>query len=184
MYRLKLILKLICGHTSRWWKVGEKYGLCHFPPCDVFEKNLPWNHNFHLNNLILWFPRLRLSMLFNYINAIYNQIYSALSSVSKNRLHTDIGYIPIFFDFRFKNFFISGLTKSPITSGKVKICRQIFDMFLRMFQTICRPIFSDFEPATLFSTLMTHIHGTGSHMSHSDVIYFTGLKSSLEQEIS
>ena len=82
----------------------------------------------------------------------------------------------IFFDFRFKNFFISGLTKSLITSGKVEFRRQIFDMFLRIFQTICRPIFSDFEPATLFSTLVTHIQGSMSHMSHNDVIYLNDRK--------
>ena len=45
-----------------------------------------------------------------------------------------------------EKFFISGLTKTPVTSGKLRICRQIFDMFLRMFQTICRQILSDFEP--------------------------------------
>ena len=82
----------------------------------------------------------------------------------------------IFFDFRLKNFFISGLTKSLITSGKVEFRRQIFDMFLRMFQTICRPIFSDFEPQIRFSTLVTHIRGSMSHMSHSDVIYLTDRK--------
>ena len=66
----------------------------------------------------------------------------------------------------------------------VKICRQIFYMFLRMFQAICRPILSDFEPRKQFSTLVTHIQRSMSHMSHNDVIYLTDQKWSLESEVS
>ena len=47
----------------------------------------------------------------------------------------------IFFDFRFKKCWFP-VRLSPIISD----CRPIFDMFLRVFQTICWPISNDFEP--------------------------------------
>ena len=83
-----------------------------------------------------------------------------------------------------EKIFISSPNKSPIISGKSNFFLQIFDMFLRMFQTICRPILSDFEPGKQFSTLVTHIQRSMSHMSHNDVIYLTDRKWSLEPEVS
>ena len=48
------------------------------------------------------------------------------------------------FSFRSENFVISGQWISSITSGRKRICRQIFDMFEGMLQASGRPIFSHF----------------------------------------
>ena len=109
----------------------------------------------------LWTER-GLGRLYGRAKREYDSLNSFLQAFEKN-----IFWLPV------QKICISGLTITPITSGKVRICRHIFDMFLRMFQTICRPIFSDFEPGELFSTLVTHIRGSMSHMSHSDIIYLT-----------
>ena len=101
---------------------------------------------------------------FSYVSGSLSVDQSILSVVTCNK---------IFVIFTIKSSDKFSVAISNVGLRVLRLKSNVVVGHLRIFQTICRPFFSDFEPGELFSTLVTHIRGSMSHMSHSDVINLT-----------
>jgi len=98
-------------------------------------------------------------------------------------------YSKIIFWLPVTNFLIFRPTMSPITSSKIEIRQQIFDMFLCMFQSICelilsvlgqgfrfRPWSPIFRPLNFRVKVTSYISSTGNEVSNQR--FHKNLKSS------